>query len=61
MAARPVNAIAANWGLTDPAGFSRAFRNTYGMPPGEYRARAPRRRSGRTLDRGPASAPAIHE
>ncbi|HET6748267.1 MAG TPA: helix-turn-helix domain-containing protein, partial [Actinomycetes bacterium] len=36
--ARPVGAIGARWGLPDPASFSRAFRDAYGIPPGEYRA-----------------------
>jgi AraC-like DNA-binding protein len=35
---RPVGAIAARWGLTDPAHFSRLFRAAYGVPPGHYRA-----------------------
>ncbi|MFF8639052.1 helix-turn-helix domain-containing protein [Streptomyces pilosus] len=34
---RPVRAIAARWGFTDPAHFSRAFRATYGHSPKEYR------------------------
>jgi AraC-like DNA-binding protein len=34
---RPVNAIAARWGMTDPASFNRAFRDLYGVPPGMYR------------------------
>ncbi|MPZ96327.1 MAG: helix-turn-helix domain-containing protein [Propionibacteriales bacterium] len=34
---RPVSAIAARWGLTNPRHFSRAFRSVYGVPPGEYR------------------------
>lgn len=34
---RPVSAVAARWGLADPAHFSRLFRRTYGMPPTEYR------------------------
>jgi AraC-like DNA-binding protein len=34
---RPVSAIAARWGLTNPAHFSRAFRAVYGLPPSEYR------------------------
>ncbi|WP_228775170.1 AraC family transcriptional regulator [Streptomyces sp. NRRL B-1677] len=33
----PVYAIGARWGLTDPAGFSRAFRAAYGLSPGEHR------------------------
>ena len=37
LAARPVSAIAARWGLVDPAHFSRLFRATYGIPPLEYR------------------------
>ncbi|MEU5698653.1 helix-turn-helix domain-containing protein [Streptomyces aurantiacus] len=35
--AHPVQAIAARWGLTDPAHFSRLFRATYGTPPRDYR------------------------
>jgi AraC-like DNA-binding protein len=34
---QPVSAIAARWGLTDPARFSRMFRSAYGVPPAEYR------------------------
>jgi AraC-like DNA-binding protein len=37
LAARPVSAIAARWGLVDPAHFSRAFRAAYGASPVEYR------------------------
>ncbi|MEU2432084.1 helix-turn-helix domain-containing protein [Streptomyces sp. NPDC007861] len=33
----PISAIAARWGFTHPAAFSRAFRIAYGMPPSEYR------------------------
>jgi AraC-like DNA-binding protein len=40
LASRPVSAIAARWGLTSPAHFSRAFRAAYGMPPAEYRLSA---------------------
>jgi AraC-like DNA-binding protein len=29
--------IGSRWGLTDPSHFSRVFRTTYGMTPGEYR------------------------
>lgn len=34
---RPVHAIAARWGLSDPAHFSRVFRDTYGLSPHAYR------------------------
>ncbi len=37
LAGRPVSAIAARWGFTNPTHFSRAFRTAYGAPPGEYR------------------------
>ncbi|MBE1604911.1 helix-turn-helix domain-containing protein [Actinopolymorpha pittospori] len=33
----PVHELAARWGFTDAASFSRTFRATYGVPPGEYR------------------------
>src|SRR3954468_23140514 len=36
----PVRAIAAHWGLVDAAHFSRLFRASYGIPPGEYRLTA---------------------
>ena len=36
----PVCSIAARWGLVDAAHFSRLFKATYGLPPGEYRVRA---------------------
>ncbi|MCO1660915.1 helix-turn-helix domain-containing protein [Pseudonocardia humida] len=40
---RPVYAIAARWGLGSAAHFNRLFREVYGMPPAEFRARfAPR-------------------
>ncbi|GAB6897229.1 helix-turn-helix domain-containing protein [Kineosporia succinea] len=32
--------IAARWGFTDPAHFSRLFRSTYGCTPGEHRRRS---------------------
>ncbi|MFE0156852.1 helix-turn-helix domain-containing protein [Nonomuraea sp. NPDC059007] len=35
--ARPVSAIAARWGFTDPAHFNRTFKRAYGAPPGEFR------------------------
>ncbi|WP_218042897.1 helix-turn-helix domain-containing protein [Embleya hyalina] len=37
---RPVGAVAARWGLTDAARFSRTFRRVYGCSPREYRAAA---------------------
>ncbi|MFE0420952.1 helix-turn-helix domain-containing protein [Streptomyces sp. NPDC058953] len=37
MLSLPVQAIAARWGFTDPAHFSRLFRAAYGTPPRDYR------------------------
>jgi AraC-like DNA-binding protein len=37
--ARPIHAIAAHWGFTDNAHFSRTFKATYGMSPRDYRQR----------------------
>jgi len=39
----PVSAVAARWGMPDPAHFNRLFKRTYGLPPAEYRraCRAP--------------------
>jgi len=37
---RPVAAVAARWGFTSAADFSRAFRAEHGMPPSEYRSSA---------------------
>ncbi|MDW6062611.1 helix-turn-helix domain-containing protein [Streptomyces sp. FXJ1.4098] len=37
---RTAQAIAARWGFTDKAHFSRLFRATYGMPPGDLRRRS---------------------
>jgi AraC-like DNA-binding protein len=34
---RPINAIAAQWGLTNAAHFSQAFRNAYGLSPRQFR------------------------
>ncbi len=33
----PVSSVAARWGMTNAAHFSRAFRRAYGIPPNEYR------------------------
>ncbi|WP_329376479.1 helix-turn-helix domain-containing protein [Streptomyces sp. NBC_01351] len=38
--ARPVHAIAARWGFTNAAVFSRAFREAYGLTPTELRRQA---------------------
>ena len=38
LATLPVRAIAARWGLPEPAHFSRLFRAAYGVAPREYRA-----------------------
>lgn len=35
---QPVQAIAARWGFTSATGFSRAFRDAYGITPTEHRA-----------------------
>ncbi|MFI9628893.1 helix-turn-helix domain-containing protein [Streptomyces sp. NPDC052042] len=37
LAGASIQAVAARWGLTDPAHFSRLFRAAYGLPPREYR------------------------
>ncbi|GAB2620489.1 hypothetical protein GCM10027168_60690 [Streptomyces capparidis] len=37
LAARPIQSIAAQWGFTGPAQFSRAFRAAYGVSPREHR------------------------
>jgi AraC-like DNA-binding protein len=34
----PISAVAARWGLANPAHFSRLFRSRYGVSPSEYRA-----------------------
>jgi AraC-like DNA-binding protein len=52
--AEPVGAIAARWGLTNPAHFSRLFRAAYGAPPRAYRDHMVRRT-------WPASAPSASE
>jgi AraC-like DNA-binding protein len=38
LAARPVSAIGARWGLTEAAHFNRLFKSAFGMPPAEFRA-----------------------
>ncbi|WP_410810523.1 helix-turn-helix domain-containing protein [Micromonospora sp. 067-2] len=38
---QPIQAIAARWGFPDKAHFTRLFRATYGMSPGQYRAGRP--------------------
>jgi AraC-like DNA-binding protein len=40
LADRTVSAIAAHWGLTNAAHFSRAFRAAYGLSPQAYRTMA---------------------
>jgi AraC-like DNA-binding protein len=37
---RPVAAIAARWGFSSAADFSRAFRSAHGVPPAQYRRSA---------------------
>ncbi|WP_461012317.1 helix-turn-helix domain-containing protein, partial [Streptomyces capparidis] len=44
----PVQAIAARWGFTDPAHFSRTFRAAYGTTPRDHRHQA---RPGAARDR----------
>ncbi|MBO0882937.1 MAG: helix-turn-helix domain-containing protein [Mycobacterium sp.] len=48
---RTVADVGARWGFQDAATFSRAFKATYGIPPGEHR-----RRQSPTLGQGPAGA-----
>ncbi|GAB2930269.1 helix-turn-helix domain-containing protein [Micromonospora polyrhachis] len=38
LAHRTLQRIASEWGFTDPAHFSRVFRNAYGISPKDYRA-----------------------
>lgn len=40
LADRPVHAIAARWGFTHPAAFTRAFSTAYGLAPRDYRQQA---------------------
>jgi AraC-like DNA-binding protein len=44
LAGLTISALAARWGFSDPARFSRAFRAVYGCSPTEARAVATRRR-----------------
>jgi AraC-like DNA-binding protein len=37
LARHPVCRIGEHWGFADPGHFSRLFKNTFGLPPGEYR------------------------
>jgi AraC-like DNA-binding protein len=37
LATRPVHAIAARWGFTNPAHFSQVFRSAYGQSPRQFR------------------------
>lgn len=41
LAARPINAIATQWGFTNAAHFSQAFRNAYGISPRDFRNQCP--------------------
>ncbi|MFD7288831.1 helix-turn-helix domain-containing protein [Streptomyces sp. NPDC059863] len=45
--ARPIRAVAARWGFTDAAHFSRLFRAAYGIPPRDYRDLPPGARANR--------------
>lgn len=45
-AREPIGEIAARWGITNPAHFSRLFRARFGLSPSEYRA------AGRSSDAG---------
>ncbi|MEU0397073.1 helix-turn-helix domain-containing protein [Streptomyces sp. NPDC006208] len=52
----PIRTVAARWGYSSPAGFTRAFRTAYGLTPQEYRGQgAPSARTGRKAEeRGPS-------
>ena len=50
---RTVTAIAARWGFTSPAHFSRVFRDAFGVSPSEYRTH-----DGRRADDDVSSSPA---
>ncbi|MFG1780247.1 helix-turn-helix domain-containing protein [Micromonospora sp. NPDC049048] len=45
LGARPIRAIAAQWGFTSPAHFSQAFRNAYGLSPRQFREQCARVRA----------------
>ncbi|KAB2339294.1 AraC-like ligand-binding domain-containing protein [Actinomadura rudentiformis] len=46
LAAHPISMIAARWGFTSPAHFSRAFRSAYGLSPREFRRQCMARHAG---------------
>ncbi|WP_461012534.1 helix-turn-helix domain-containing protein, partial [Streptomyces capparidis] len=50
---RPVRAIAARWGFTDPAHFSRTFRAAYGITPRDHRHTALQAAPGQKTPSGP--------
>ncbi|MEU7928361.1 helix-turn-helix domain-containing protein [Micromonospora sp. NPDC049107] len=43
--ARPIHAIAAQWGFTSPAHFSQVFRSAYGLSPRQFREQSARVRA----------------
>ncbi|MEU5960358.1 helix-turn-helix domain-containing protein [Micromonospora parva] len=45
LGARPIHAIAAQWGFTSPAHFSQAFRSAYGLSPRQFREQCSRVRA----------------
>ncbi|MFF1478506.1 helix-turn-helix domain-containing protein [Streptomyces sp. NPDC058301] len=49
--ALPVQAIAARWGLSNATVFGRAFRQAYGLSPGEYRRHVLGSGSARVVER----------
>ncbi|MEV6549833.1 helix-turn-helix domain-containing protein [Streptomyces sp. NPDC051597] len=49
--ALPIQAIAARWGLSNATVFGRAFRQAYGLTPGEYRRLALGSGSARVVER----------
>ncbi|MYV70981.1 helix-turn-helix domain-containing protein [Streptomyces sp. SID2131] len=56
LAGQPVAVIAARWGFSGPAVFSRSFREAYGMSPTEFRALSVKEaRARRTAQGSPAS------